>query len=214
MTEPVRSPVGEAALEPARTDTAPRDANPDRELTLDDVSKILRELRTKQGSSLAAVSQATGLSQSFISLVEAGKSDISFGRLLRLLQHYGVRLADVITKPDSHPADIVRPADRLHVSSRNEGIDMYLLTPDTRRELMALLVTYQGRGKTAEFTSHPGEEFIFVLDGTIELTLEGSRALTLHAGDSVHFSAELPHLIANTRVKEARLLAAITPPTW
>lgn len=214
MTKPIRVAVSEADPGLETPETVSGDAHSDREMTLDDVGRILRELRGKQGSSLAVVAQATGLSQSFISLVEAGKSDISFGRLLRLIQHYGVRLADVIAEPESQSADVVRPEDRLHVSSRTEGIDMYLLTPDTRRELMALLVTYQGSGKTAEFTSHPGEEFIFVLDGTIEVTLEGSSPLVLDAGDSVHFSAERPHLIANTGTREAKMLAAITPPTW
>jgi quercetin dioxygenase-like cupin family protein len=91
---------------------------------------------------------------------------------------------------------------------------MYLLTPDTHRAMMALLVTYQARGKTAEFTSHPGEEFIFVLDGTIELTLEGSAPLTLGAGDTVYFNSDIPHLIANAGGTEAQMIAAITPPTW
>jgi quercetin dioxygenase-like cupin family protein len=186
----------------------------DRETSLDEVGKILRELRLERGSSLAAVAQATGLSQSFISLVETGKSDISFGRLLRLLQHYGVRLADVVNRQEAQPVDVVRPDMRLHVRSRTEGIDMYLLTPDTHREMMALLVTYRANGRTAEFTSHQGEEFLFVLGGTIRLTLEGSRPLTLNTGDSVYFAAEVPHLIENTGSKEAQLIAAITPPTW
>jgi quercetin dioxygenase-like cupin family protein len=188
--------------------------SPAQEITLDEIGKILRELRAKQGSSLAVVAQSTGLSQSFISLVEAGKSDISFGRLLRLLDHYGVGLAEVLAKTGTQPADVVRPDTRLRVRSPTEGIDMYLLAPDTRREMMPLLVTYAASGKTAEFTSHPGEEFIFVLEGSIELTLEGSPPLMLDAGDSVYFNSGVPHLIANCGSDEARLIAAITPPTW
>jgi quercetin dioxygenase-like cupin family protein len=219
MVERVRdvAPVRSVDPMPAEAQAGESERPPEpaeREITLHDVGKILRDLRTKQGSSLASVAQATGLSQSFISLVEAGKSDISFGRLLRLLQHHGVRLADIVPKPAEQPADVVRPENRLHVRSPIEGIDMYLLTPDTRREMMALLVTYQAEGKTAEFTSHPGEEFIFILAGTIQLTLAGSAPLTLKAGDSVHFSADVPHLLANAGSTEAQLIATITPPTW
>jgi XRE family transcriptional regulator, regulator of sulfur utilization len=223
MVEPVRDMAQLRSVDPTQAEAHDRPSamepklspeSAEREITLHDVGKILRDLRSKQDSSLAAVAHATGLSQSFISMVEAGKSDISFGRLLRLLQHYGVRLADIVPKPEAQPADVVRPEDRLHVRSAVEGIDMYLLTPDTRRDMMALLVTYQAKGKTAEFTSHPGEEFIFILAGTMQLTLAGSVPLTLKAGDSVHFSSEVPHLLANTGATEARMIATITPPTW
>src|SRR3954471_20515085 len=56
----------------------------------------LRQLRLARSLSLAEVAQATNISASFLSLVENGRSDVSIGRLTRLVQFYGVSLSDVI----------------------------------------------------------------------------------------------------------------------
>ena len=53
----------------------------------------LRALRSDRGNSIAEVSDATGISASFLSLVENGRSDIAIGRLMRLIDFYGVGLA-------------------------------------------------------------------------------------------------------------------------
>src|SRR6185312_910162 len=52
----------------------------------------LRAIRAERGVSLSAVAEATGISTSFLSLVETGKNDITFGRLRRLIDYYGVTL--------------------------------------------------------------------------------------------------------------------------
>lgn len=207
-------PTGGERPAPSQRPVAPRGAASNGAIALADLGKTLRVLRRDRGSSLAAVAEGTGLSQSFISLVESGKSDISFGRLIRLLDHYGVGLADVLPRQEPQAADVVTPQTRLHVYSPTEGIEMFLLTPDTHRTMMMLLATYEPHGKTAEFTRHPGEEFIFVLEGTIQLTLKGSEPVTLGEGDSVYFQADTPHLLANPGTQRTRLMAAITPPTW
>ena len=126
----------------------------------------LRQLRRARGESLESVASGTGLSSSFISLVESGRSDISFGRLVRLLDYYGVGLAELLPKPETASADVVRESERPHLYSQSEGIEMFLLTRDTVRAMMILLANYDVGGSTQEFTSHEGEEFILVLSGT------------------------------------------------
>lgn len=57
-----------------------------------DLGTKLRALRTDRGLSIAEVADATGISASFLSLVENGRSDIAIGRLMRLIDFYGVGL--------------------------------------------------------------------------------------------------------------------------
>ena len=55
----------------------------------------LRALRLQRRASLVEVASATGISKSFLSLVENDRSDITIGRLLRLVNYYGADMADL-----------------------------------------------------------------------------------------------------------------------
>jgi transcriptional regulator with XRE-family HTH domain len=183
-------------------------------VNLRDLGAALRERRNQRGTSLAEVAAATGLSPSFISLVESGRSDISFGRLIRLANYYGVGLSELLPETRGADAEVVRHEERRSVSSPVEGIEMYLLAPDVHRTVMPLLVRYEPGGETAEFTDHAGEEFIYVLEGTIVLMLAGRDPITLSAGDSAYFKSTTPHALTNPGDVPTRLIAMITPPTW
>jgi transcriptional regulator with XRE-family HTH domain len=116
--------------------------------SLREVGRKLRELRLSRGRSLAEVAEATELSPSFLSLVETGKSDISIGRLVRLVQFYGVGLADLLPTAGDSP-EVVRSGERRHVISESEGIDQYLLAPDANRTMMPLLAIRARSGSTS-----------------------------------------------------------------
>ncbi len=173
----------------------------------------LRALRTSRGLSLGDVAAATDISRSFLSLVETGKSDITIGRLTRLLDFFGVSLAELI--PAAMPADpeVVRTGERRQLHSEAEGIDFFLLTPDTRREMMPMVVEFEPGAGLAEHGRHRGEEFIIVLSGELELDLEGSEPRRLQAGDAAYYSAERPHRFRNaSATKRLRILCVDSPP--
>src|ERR1700722_5235199 len=89
----------------------------------------LRELRRSRGLSLADVAEATQISPSFLSLVEKGKSDITIGRLVRLVEFYGVALSDLVpTHATPCVPEVLRQDERRVVHSPAEGIDIFLLT--------------------------------------------------------------------------------------
>lgn len=153
------------------------------------VGERLRQLRRERGLSMSRVADGTGLSSSFLSLVETGRSDISLGRLLRLLAFYGVRFEDVVPDPPDRDQIVVRADDREHVTSTDEGIDIALLAPDLHRGLTPTLVTVEpGRGHDEPVT-YPAEQFMHVVAGRLELRLGDREPLELGAGDSAYFDA-------------------------
>ena len=110
----------------------------------------LRRLRRGRGLSLADASRATGLSSSFLSIVEKGNSDIAIGRLMRLMRVYGASIGDLdpgSTRAGDDP--VVRGGQGKHIRSQ-EGIDLYLLAPDTNRKMMPVTTTYAPRTETDE----------------------------------------------------------------
>src|SRR5437870_657833 len=64
--------------------------------TFTSVGSALRKVRTARNLSLSEVADATGISTSFLSLVEKDRSDITIGRLVRLIDFYGISITDLL----------------------------------------------------------------------------------------------------------------------
>lgn len=173
----------------------------------------LRAARLARGLSLGQVATATEISRSFLSLVENGKSDITIGRLTRLIDYYGISIADLVPTPPPADAEIIRPQERRQLHSETEGIDFLLLTPDMQRTMMPMLVEFEPGAGLAEHGRHQGDEFIIVLSGELELELEGSKPRRLRTGDAAYYSAERPHRFRNASSrKRLRILCVDSPP--
>jgi transcriptional regulator with XRE-family HTH domain len=157
----------------------------------------LRELRQARSLSLSEVAQATNISASFLSLVENGRSDVSIGRLTRLVQFYDVSLADLIPGTPRNDPDVVRSTERGRLHSESEGIDIYLLTSDTRGRMMSMLLEFAPGAGRREPGTHAGEEFLHVLEGELLFELEGSEPRHLATGDSAYYDAHRGHLLRN-----------------
>ena len=63
------------------------------------LGRAIREVRSRQGLTVTEVARRSGLSQSFLSQVEAGQSDISVGRLIRVAQVLDVHVTDLLEAP-------------------------------------------------------------------------------------------------------------------
>jgi transcriptional regulator with XRE-family HTH domain len=174
----------------------------------------LRAIRTSRRLSLAAVAKATDISPSFLSLVELGKSDITIGRLTRLAEFYKISFTDLLGGADTTDAEIVRTHERQLIHSPAEGIDVYLLTSDTRRTMMPMLLVFEPSAELAEYGRHEGEEFVHVIEGSLMLEIDGADVRTLTTGDSAYYSGERPHLFRNASSKKRlRLVCVDSPPT-
>jgi quercetin dioxygenase-like cupin family protein len=182
-------------------------------MTGSELGSRLRTLRRASGQSLAEVGEASGLSPSFLSLVENGKSDITIGRLVRLVAFYGLSLADLLPTDPAADPDVVRKSEQRTLPSPAEEIEFRLLAPNTRGSMMPMIVEFEPSAHLAEYGRHPGEEFVHVLQGKLELELEGSEPRILKAGDSAYYSAERPHLFRNASdTAPLRIICVDSPP--
>ncbi len=161
------------------------------------VGETLRQIRQGRGLSLNDVAEGTAISPSFLSLVENGRSDITIGRLTRLVEFFEISITDILPSPEAAEPDIVRGAERRLIHSPAEGIDVYMLGVDSRRTMMPMLLVFEPGAKLAEYGRHPGEEFLLVVEGRLELTLMGSRPRVLETGDSAYYQGDRMHLFAN-----------------
>ncbi len=179
-----------------------------------ELGERLRALRRERGLSLAQVAQDTSISQSFLSLVETGRTDITIGRLIRLVAFYGVHLSDLLPPSPGQDPIVVRDGDGQHVLSPAEGIDVYLLTSETDgRMMMPVVAIFEPGGGLADYSEHEGEEIVHVLRGSIQAEIDGHEPIILRKHDTVHFRANRRHTYRNLGKSKAIVLAVVTPPT-
>lgn len=175
----------------------------------------LRAIRLARRISLSDVAAGTDISSSFLSLVENGRSDITIGRLTRLIEFFGISITDLVPARPLRERDIVRKQERTKLHSPTEGIEIFLLTPDTKRAMMAMLLDLDPGAGRAEYGNHPGEEFVYVVRGTLELELEGEPTRRLAAGDSAYYPGNRPHRLRNASPsRPLQIICVDTPPTF
>jgi transcriptional regulator with XRE-family HTH domain len=181
--------------------------------TQPELGRALRRLRRERGKSLTAVSEATGVSASFLSVVENGRSDITIGRLMRLLAHYEAGIGDLLDGEQARERIVTAAGEQLRLQSPAEGVDLYLLAPDTRRTMMPVLGVHEPGSRLTDLKPHGGETFVFMLEGTLLFERDGHPPFVLSAGDSAYFTGDAPPTVTTVGDTQARLIAVVSPPT-
>lgn len=171
----------------------------------------LRMLRRQRRLTLTQVAAATGISSSFLSLVENGKNDLTVARLIKLVSYYGVAVSDLLPDEVEQPAEILRREHQRHIPSRSEKMDLYLMTHEGNRAMTPVMATYEVGGGTHEYLSYDSEQWDHVLEGTLAVMFEGEETIVLNAGDSAYYSAKRPHKYKNVGDVPARALHVRSP---
>jgi uncharacterized cupin superfamily protein len=97
---------------------------------------------------------------------------------------------------------------------RGEGVQLEALIPNASGHLLSGYINHiEPGGGSDGVIQHEGEEFGYVLEGQIELSV-GGRRYRIGEGDSFHFRSERAHSYRNVGKKKARILWLNTPPTF
>jgi transcriptional regulator with XRE-family HTH domain len=176
------------------------------------VGARLRSLRTSRRLSLGDVAKETGISASFLSLVENGRSDITIGRLTRLVDYYGISISDLLPSEGQQDPDVVRADETRRLHSPEEGTTISLLSSGTDRSMLPMLLELDPAASLAERGHHAGEEFVHVLEGTLLLEVDLAEPCWLNAGDSAYYRADRSHLFRNASDTERLVLICIDSP--
>jgi len=171
----------------------------------------LRQLRQKHGLGIAEAARRAGISAGFLSAIELSRANPSWATLQRLTGAYGTTVLDLYDMP-MRPKRLVRPRERRVIQTAS-GVRMELLSHGARQLQSMLFRIPPGAGSDGAY-SHEGEEFIFMLSGTLELWLDELECHTLREGDGFWFESRHGHRWFNPLKKEAVLLWVNTPPTF
>jgi len=167
----------------------------------------LRAARVQHGLTLNAVAERTGISTSFLSLVENGRSDITLGRLQRLLDCYAITYSDLLPEDEPDDARLVRADERRHLPSPAEGIEVAVLTHGSGHEMVAIEAAYAVGAELEDYSAGDGEAFVLVLEGELEVTFGDGPPLVVAAGDALYYRTSTLLGIRNASGAPARVVA-------
>ena len=173
----------------------------------------IRALRKAKGYTLTQLAGLAGVSPSFLSMLERGKTDVAAQRLQAIAGAFGLSAGDLLPDAGSHALiQTVRAARRPQGRDLGPGVHARMLTCDLHRRIQPVLLSLARGAAHLNETGHAGEEFIHVLRGRVLLVVDGDQETTLEEGDSAYYPSALSHAYENVGDGEAELITISTPP--
>lgn len=179
------------------------------------VGERVRQVRDKQGLSLEDVSQRTDIDVAMLSQIEEGAVSPPLGTIIKLAKALEMRMGYFISGEQDMPYTIVRHRDRKVMSrydskkAKYYGYEYESLAPHKKdRHMEPFLVTLEAAETEEERSTHDGQEFIFVLQGQMEVRL-GEEVHILDPGDAIYYDSTIPHLVKTHGKKTTKILAVL-----
>jgi len=179
------------------------------------VGESVREIRENKGLSLGDISQRTGLDVDYLSQIEEGKLSPPLGIIIKLAKALDKKMGYFISGTEEFPYTIVRKDKGLLISrfdsdkTHTYGYEFMSLAPYKKNRYMEpFLVTLEPADIEEERSTHDGQEFIYVLEGTMEVRL-GDESHLLEPGDAIYYDSTIPHLVKCHGDQTTKILAVL-----
>jgi transcriptional regulator with XRE-family HTH domain len=182
-----------------------------KEESLSDRIRMVREMR---GLTIKDLSSRTGIDAETLIRIESGKVVPALGQLVKLGKALDMKMGYFISPGIDEPLTVVRKHERRSVSRYGEaksvlyGYSYESLAPDKANRLMEPFIVSLVPTQIQEFSTHAGQEFIYVLEGEIKVRV-GDRADSLKPGDAVYYDSNQPHSVRCAGTTPAKVLAVL-----
>lgn len=171
------------------------------------IGSNLKQLRVESGLSQKGLAEAAQLSPTLISRIENGLVRPSIATLELIAQSLKVDIGYFFRDEEKRQFVISYRGGRKNVPSQR-GYDVETLVEDMDNHFMdPVIVSLKGKDEedTVELAMHEGQEFMYVLEGKVEVIL-GSKRFVLKQGDAAYWNGNVPHKGISLSRKPAKTL--------
>ena len=158
----------------------------------------LRDYRKSRGMTLQQLGKIVGINASTLSKIENGKISLNYSTVLKIAEDLSTPIANLIGPIEQTP-----PSGRRAITRHGKGHvvrharwELETLCDDLiQKRNIFWRITLKSRSleEHGEFSQHPGEEFLYVLEGTMDLYTDIYKPVRLEKGDSIYFDSRTPH---------------------
>jgi len=176
-----------------------------------DIAPRLRGLRDAMDMTAEDMASRLGVPPAEILAYESGQHEIPVSYLFNVAQTFQVDLTVLISGKEAHlhTASLVKNGKGMSVDRRKDYNYKSLAYRFIGRRMEPFIVTVPPKDRAAlTFNEHPGQEFIYMLRGRLEITL-GSAAHVMEPGDSLYFTSRTPHALRGLDGQPAEFLDVI-----
>jgi transcriptional regulator with XRE-family HTH domain len=176
------------------------------------IGEKLRKLRMSNSLTQEELASRADLTKGYISQLENDGTSPSISTLRDILEVLGVSMSDFFA--ETPELQVIFGQESRVVACDEKGMKVELLVPGAQNRTMdPVLVTLSPGETMAEQPFHEGEEFGYLLDGRIELSLD-EKIHTVRKGECFYFPSDRRHLVRNPGKKHAQILWVVSPPTF
>lgn len=177
------------------------------------IGEKIRQLRLKMGLTQEELADRCELTKGFISQVERELTSPSIATLVDILECLGTNLKDFFN--DNVQEKVVFKKEDVFVKQNDElKHSIKWLIPNAQKNTMEpILMQIEPGGSSDEDDPHDGEEFGYVILGSINLYL-GSHRYRVKRGESFYFKPNQVHRIENAGKAKAVVLWISSPPSF
>ncbi len=176
-----------------------------------DIGAKIKLLRTKKSLTLEELASRCELTKGFLSQVERNLTSPSISTLNDILEALGTSLSEFFTEESTENV-IFREND--YFVDEREGYKIKWIVPNCQKNKMEpILVELDSGCNTFEVPANDGEEFGYVLEGSVVL-INGDDRHIIKKGETFYLTGKNFHFIINERKTTAKILWIATPPMF
>lgn len=176
------------------------------------IAERIKELREIEGISAESFAHELNIEPALLINYESGTTDIPVGFLYKVAHRYNMELSALLRgdQPRLHVYSIVRKGKGLNVDRRKQYKYENLAYNFIQKKAEPFIVTVipDSENTPLEFNSHPGQEFNYILEGSLMIVVDGHEII-LNEGDSVYFDSGYQHAMKAMNNQPSRFLAII-----
>lgn len=173
----------------------------------------IKRLRQENSLTQEELANRCELSKGFISQLERDMTSPSIASLVDILESLGTNLNDFFSEQEEEKI-VFTPSDISELIDEDLGYEIHWVIPNAQKNMMEpILLVIESGGQFVEDSPHQGEEFGYVLSGTVTIHL-GKKKYKAKKGDSFSYKSNCNHTIKNAGRSEARILMVATPPNF
>lgn len=175
------------------------------------IGKGINRIRLKHGLTQQELADRCELTKGYISQVESDTTSPSIGTLTTLLQALGTDLSEFFQKEKD--TQVIFKKENMCTKFENERCcSMTWIIPNSQKNIMEpVIVELEYLGRTMHDKPHNGEEFGYILEGMVEVVLNGKK-YKAKKGQGFYYNSDTQHYIINKWKKKAKILWVSSPP--
>ena len=165
------------------------------------LADVIRDIRNRNGWTLKQMSDKCGIPVSTLSKVEHGRLTLTYDKLQQVSDRLNLRMSDLFAEEDGDASAKVTGRRSIGsienaVQVTTDNYDYHYLCTDLRQKRMIPIITRiraQSAKEFGDLVTHKGEEFVYVLEGAIEVHSEFYDPVILKQGESIYLDSSMGH---------------------